>query len=731
MATKYVDHGCYGNGVVTGTIAGTTLTVTAVTSGFINIGSVINGTGITADRIYVSALGTGTGGVGTYTINLTQTVAVATTITCTYANPLNTPVSSMWGTPQEGDGNATTAATVASAGSILLNAQPSAGNLLTICGITFGATSGGTINYTIGGTLTATVDNIVAAINGATTTVAAGVAAGTPQLRNLLVARNVSGTTVDIMMRIGSTSLNHATNANVAISSTGWGTAPTITQFVNGTSGAFGYLHNGIGTIWPSAIANAQYGVWAATVPFIYAVQAGDIYKIRSGKVARFSDSNSAIITGTAVGTPALPVIWDIDNGTVWPADGPTPVLRFKVTAISNSTLIMQPSSTGYVHFYGKVYSSGQCNLVFEGDGAGLFNPFRFFVGMTLRVEGVQLLTSGTIATVSNGCHFYNGSGVGNTNGYSIIEKCRVTVPGHSTYTFFGTGVNANNAAEFIDCIFEFTSPVSPSTSIFGPSLAVGGATGQRYKFTNCKFTGILSGSKLFPDGAYNPSYESAWVFRNCDFGGITLRGPNSLGISSWVNQVDMGLRGIIISSRLGNREFSVESPGKGFVEWNASRGFPTLNARLLDGSTPWSMYAVSGTFAVNINKLNPFELPAISALNSLATGTRTITLNLLIENGLSSWTKADLSLLLTYTKSDGTIVTIDTYDPFGAVLETSTAAWSSTTYNSQTWIKRQFSFTPADSILTGTEILVYVRLNTNVANSTLGMFIDPELVVT
>jgi hypothetical protein len=391
----------------------------------------------------------------------------------------------------------------------------------------------------------------------------------------------------------------------------------------------------------------------------------------------------------------------------------------------------MQPSSAGYVHFYGKVYSSGQCNLVFEGDGVGLFNQFRFFVGMTLRVEGVQLFTPGTVATANNGCHFYNGSGVGNTNGYSIIEKCRVTVPGHTTYTFFGAAVNSNNSAEFIDCIFEFTSPVSPSTSIFGPSLSVGGGTGQRYKFTNCKFNGILSGSKLFPDGAYGPNYESAWVFRNCDFGGITLRGPNSLGIASWVNQVDMGLRGIIISSRLGNREFSVESPGKGFVEWNASRGFPTLNARLLDGSTPWSMYAVSGTFAVNINKLNPFELPAISALNSLATGTRTITLNLLTENGLSSWTKADLSLLLTYTKSDGTIVTIDTYDPFGAALETSTAAWSSTTYNSQTWVKRQFSFTPTDSILTNTEILVYVRLNTNVANSTLGVFIDPELVVT
>ena len=693
MATKYVDHGCYGNGVVTGTIAGTTLTVTSVTSGFINVGSVINGTGITADRIYVSALGTGLGGTGTYTINLTQTVAVPTTITCTYANPLNIPLAGIWGVPQEGDGNATTAATVASAGSILLNAQPSAGNLLTICGVTFGATSGGTINYAIGGTLTATVDNIVAAINAATTTVAANVAAGTPQIRNLMVARNVAGTTVDIMMRIGSTSLNHATNANVAISSTGWGTAPTITQFVNGTSGAFGYLHNGIGTIWPSAVALGQYGVWAATVPWIYAVQPGDIYKIRANKVARFSDSNGSEIRTPAIGTAALPIIFEIDDGTVWPADGSSPVLRFKVTMLSNSTIIFSGGTYGFVHFLAKQYSNGNYSLVFEGDGIGLFVQYRFQIGQATRIEGVQLFTSGTVATTNNGCQFFASNT--NTNGYSTIRKCNITVPGHATQVLFGAGANTQYTVEFIDCTFTFTSPIAPATGLFS-ALVIGSGIGQRFKFTNCSFIGMLSGTKLFPDGAYVGSWESAWVYRNCTFGGVTLRGPNSLGVGAFTGQTDIGTRGIIISSRFGNREFSIETPGKGFV-----------------------------------NKLNPFELPAISALNSLATGTRTITLNLLMENDLAAWTKADLSLLLTYVKSDGTVVTIDTYDPYGAALSTSTASWSSTTYNSQTWVKRQFSFTPADSILTGTEILVYVRLNTNVANSTLGMFIDPELVVT
>ena len=67
--------------VFTGSISGTTLTVTAVTSGNIGIGSVISGTGITAGTT-ITALGTGTGSTGTYTVSVSQSVA-STTITGT------------------------------------------------------------------------------------------------------------------------------------------------------------------------------------------------------------------------------------------------------------------------------------------------------------------------------------------------------------------------------------------------------------------------------------------------------------------------------------------------------------------------------------------------------------------------------------------------------------------------------------------------------------------------
>ena len=66
-------------GVFTGSISGTTLTISAVTNGTLRVGSYITGTGVSAGT-QITALGTGTGGTGNYTVNNSQTVA-STTIT--------------------------------------------------------------------------------------------------------------------------------------------------------------------------------------------------------------------------------------------------------------------------------------------------------------------------------------------------------------------------------------------------------------------------------------------------------------------------------------------------------------------------------------------------------------------------------------------------------------------------------------------------------------------------
>jgi len=70
----------------TGSISGTTLTLTAVTAGTMYVGATITGTSVTSGTRVVG-LGTGTGGAGTYIVDTSQTVA-STTIT-------DVPVSGM------------------------------------------------------------------------------------------------------------------------------------------------------------------------------------------------------------------------------------------------------------------------------------------------------------------------------------------------------------------------------------------------------------------------------------------------------------------------------------------------------------------------------------------------------------------------------------------------------------------------------------------------------------
>jgi hypothetical protein len=78
------------SGTYTGSIATTTLTITAILQGDpIIIGAWVNGTGVTAGT-YITGYGTGTGGIGTYTVNVSQT-ASSTTVSIQGQSVLSDP----------------------------------------------------------------------------------------------------------------------------------------------------------------------------------------------------------------------------------------------------------------------------------------------------------------------------------------------------------------------------------------------------------------------------------------------------------------------------------------------------------------------------------------------------------------------------------------------------------------------------------------------------------------
>lgn len=69
-----IGYGYPGDGSFTASIAGPTMTVTAVATGSIIVGSVVSG-GDVIQSTTVTAMGSGTGGAGTYTVTPRQTVA--------------------------------------------------------------------------------------------------------------------------------------------------------------------------------------------------------------------------------------------------------------------------------------------------------------------------------------------------------------------------------------------------------------------------------------------------------------------------------------------------------------------------------------------------------------------------------------------------------------------------------------------------------------------------------
>jgi len=144
--------------VFTGSISGTTLTVTLLKSGSIGVGQSLFGVGLTAETV-ITALGSGSGGPGTYTVNISQTetseimnsAAVAATLTGSISGTTLT-VTAVSGTLYPGQtiqGTGVTAGTIITtlgSGTVLSQAITTGGtgynvnDVITVLGGVYGTT---------------------------------------------------------------------------------------------------------------------------------------------------------------------------------------------------------------------------------------------------------------------------------------------------------------------------------------------------------------------------------------------------------------------------------------------------------------------------------------------------------------------------------------------------------------------------------------------------------------
>lgn len=734
--TKYVDHGLYGACAFTASRSTTTLTVTAVSAGRIGLGTIFKtaGADIADDTYYVSAYvgGGGTGGAeGTGNYTLAPVNGAATTGT-TVSQAMTGKLSAIalapaWGVAQEGDGTASTAATAATVSIALSAATAAAGATFSIMGAVLTCvTSGAATNQFNAGTGATLVANLVAAINRTTnTSILVAQAAGwaTPKIQDAVFARiNGVTTTLDIMTRAGSAQYNTSTVTTAGFTG---GTFGPYT-FSGGAGGAWGALNNTLSTTLPSAVAANAYGVWGSASVMAGVQAAGDRINVRAGNKLLWCIGNGypAIGPPATIGSSAAPVEYVVDDGTVWPADAPNPLLEIRhIGTITNQfTSVNFNGASGFTALTAKRYSSGASNLLVTEAGVSSCGAF-LNVG-TSAVRDVDVVSSGV-------------NGFARLQIYSAVANRQSKVTGVKLYAPLSTswmlGYSGNGyTADINGCEFNNTGASLPHTGV----IAMHSTQPCDIHLQGCKFPGFIAGSALWSGSTYG---SACATLVDCNFGNVTVRGP-FVSLQTTNNAFDLA-RVVSIGSRYANRDHSIDTV-HGFVEWNSLLGFPTFSALLRDGVTPWSWRVKPSTLSGVVSLASPAVTPWIVTVNSApVAGVGTFTIQFCANDAISpALTTDDVSCVIMYDDVNGNIVVLDSLDLSSAALTASSDHWSSENgggtqvqfIDAGTLLFNRYKITmstPAGkNIAAGTEVRARLNFYRQMATSTQYFFVDPSV---
>lgn len=741
MPTKYCDHGLYAETCTfIGSISANsnTLTVNSVSSGRITLGMHIGGMeDILPEGAWISAFGTGIGGVGTYTISfqIQGTAVTSRTLTGSYGPPATVPT---WGIAQDGDGEAKGSATPATA-EIVFSGVPSSG-VIAVLGVTI-SVAWATSADNCANLLAAAINNTTGTATGPASFVRKS------QVRNHIYARGPTNGapsgTCQIMTRQGSASHNGLIAVTHTLNNVS--SASTIT-FSGGASGAWGWVYLW-SKIWPSQIAEMNYGLWGTTAPYCGNIDAGDVIKMRADREVKgwtFTGDGFAQSTFmSAFGTDAAPVVYEVDDGTEWPEDGSQPTLRFLMVGQGQTRWTPIQPGAGRFRIKAKKYSDTKYGLQFRvahnyhgtTNAAPTFNVQMYAAGV---FEGVWYKAdSGTLTLPAN--LSTNNPGVSASLLTQYLAS-RLQAYKQSHWSAAGNvDQNANPMMfRFVDCIID-GGPASdgPNTGVFAwvinpPGMLIG-------ELDACRFLNFVVGSRLYSAGSVGALEQDRRLhFRDCDFGGITILGPKFGSSAKAIRaRPSRGVaQGHFATQQSGGQDWFVDTV-LGWAAWNSSRSFPTLNARLRDGITPWSIQVIPTQVAGNASALGGFELPRFSKINTLTDGVRTIRMELGVEQSLS-WTTQDISMLIEYTDTDGVRRSAETLETPGNPLPTSTALWTNADGSQFTYSeagnlyfnKKYLEVITPTPIANGSEIGIIVTIRTSVSDTTKMAFIDPEVQV-
>lgn len=663
-----------------------------------------------------------------------------------------------WGVPQDGDGSATTAATASSVASVQFTANATGGSSsISVCGVTFTATT----HFVVGGSLSITLDNLAAAINASTTTVGTSVAAGAPQLRNLVFARKsgAGNDTLEIMSRVGSAQCNNATNSNWSLTTANW-TNNGVTNFAGGSGGCWGWLVNTAAIGVSSSIAALAYGVMVAC-PMMTSVTAqarptnSDIVWVRTGDNPSLTYSATSCDLRRVVGgtTSSYPLHLIFDTNTKWTGDGATGVCTFNIS-ISSGDFYPPGVTSASAHLDCQNYASSlKClaaeNVVFNITSTStrkiLLGPCTGTAGVT-SANQMHLMSGVLFTDASSGSNYARidtaaaGTGGGSAAGTSLFtyRDCRFSrtngLAGFSVSALAATtSSNVQSRLRFIGCRFESNvsgASVNPIVDISVASMMP--TFGWLLSFRQCSFTGFSGGGNFFPLHNSITSMSASldgtpFLIEAVDCTGVSLAAAYA-GISMRNRGSPDDVYAISLHSPTSGGPYRFENT-RGIVEWNpsASPAQPTLAAVQPSGSA-WSVHArwLSTTNAVGFG--DGWLLPPLRCSYVNSTAARTIKLQALLSSALfSALVSGDMSVMFSYISDATGLVKTSTV----AIPATSSASWTNASgYSGH--VAKEFAFTTTDSVRQGTEIVAQIHLlGAPRSGSSESVFFDPELSIT
>ena len=460
-----------------------------------------------------------------------------------------------------------------------------------------------------------------------------------------------------------------------------------------------GATYCGDGTASNEAASAGAAGAWndinvfTGTAPAYGALAAGDIVYIRS------KSSSGANITvsypggatyyfGSAAATSwTAPITWVIDNGSVW--SGVDGVVTFTL-----SSTVFAYSFRQYNRFVCKTKSS----LVVEALGEG--SSWSIAWGVSGDLHGVRFRMPNKVSSGNGDMMLSN----------ALLNDCSLD---YGRFIQNGTiGVDAATYNVVMNLTINALYATPSSASVFGQANASDTDSAQLY---------VIGGS-LSGVGATTGLSLANLTNRGRVFEFVNFRYPNT--VAPIYGTPHKGNRLSVFGA--DGASGSVLNEQWGYVDSRQDGYYPTLNATYpRSDSLPWS-YKV---YPVNVAQTMPARV-VVSTLYTGDAGSKTVTLNLLVADNMTSVSKENTFAIVSYI-DDATGNTVSLTTRATGDLDASTAGWSTTTYGPINFLKRLMSVVTPTAIRKDTLVTVAFITYAKSASANDILFIDPAVVLT